>query len=135
MSTFGSIEITETGLDAAQLWLEVISHNMANLNTIRPADEEPFRALLLELAEGSVPLSEGGTGVDIVGLREIEGEPVRVQDPDHPFADDEGYVTMPVVDLAAHMTDLIIASRQFQLNVRMLEANREAYQSALRIGT
>ena len=32
------------------------------------------------------------------------------------------------------MTDLLIASRQFQLNVRMLEANREAYQSALRIG-
>jgi flagellar basal-body rod protein FlgC len=135
MSTFGSIDIVETGLDASQLWLDVISHNMANLNTIRPADEEPFRAMLLELTEGSTPLAEGGTGVEIVGLREIEGEPVRVQDPTHPFADEDGYVTMPVVDLAGHMADLIIASRQFQLNVRMLEANRAAYQSALRIGT
>jgi len=135
MSTFGSIDIVETGLGASQLWIEVISHNMANLNTIRPPDEEPFRAMLLELAEGSTPLAEGGTGVEIVGLQEIEGEPVRVQDPEHPFADDQGYVTMPVVDLAGHMADLMIASRQFQLNVRMLEANREAYQSALRLGS
>lgn len=135
MSTFGSIDIVETGLDTSQLWLNVISHNMANLNTIRPSDEEPFRALLLELREGSTQLADGGTGVEAVGLREIEGEPVRVQDPDHPLADEDGYVTMPVVDLAGHMADLIIASRQFQLNVRMLESNREAYQSALRIGT
>jgi flagellar basal-body rod protein FlgC len=133
MSTFGSIDIVETGLDTSQLWIEVISHNMANLNTIRPAGEEPFRAMLLELSEGTTQLADGGTGVEVVGMREIEGEPVRVQDPDHPLADEDGYVTMPVVDLAGHMADLIIASRQFQLNVQMLEANREAYQSALRI--
>jgi flagellar basal-body rod protein FlgC len=134
MGTFGSIDIVDTGLSTSQLWLEVISHNMANLNTVRPADEEPFRAMLLELSEGSTQLANGGTGVEVVGLREIQGEPVRVQDPDHPMADEEGYVTMPVVDLAGHMADLIIASRQFQLNVQMLQANREAYQSALRIG-
>ena len=134
MSTFGSIDIVETGLSTSQLWIEVISHNMANLNTVRPADEEPFRAMLLELSEGDTQLADGGTGVEALGLREMEGEPVRVQDPSHPFADEDGYVTMPVVDLGAHMTDLLIASRQFQLNVRMLEANREAYQSALRIG-
>ena len=58
MSTFGSIDIVETGLDTSQLWIEVISHNMANLNTVRGPDEEPFRALLLELREGDTQLAD-----------------------------------------------------------------------------
>ena len=55
-------------------------------------------------------------------------------DPDHPSADAQGYVTMPLVDLAGQMTDLILATRSYQMNVQVLQDAREAYQTALRIG-
>jgi flagellar basal-body rod protein FlgC len=134
MSAFGSIDLSATGLNASRLWIEVISHNMANLDTIRPSDEEPFRALLLEVAENRNSLARGGGGVVAVGLHRSERTAQRVQDPDHPFADENGTVVRPVVDMATEMSNLIIATRLYQVNLRTIESSREAYASALRIG-
>ena len=53
MGAFDAIDIAQTGADISQLWLEAIAHNIANVNTIRSADEEPFRAKLVH-AEGGV---------------------------------------------------------------------------------
>jgi len=134
MSMFGSIDISATGLDTARLWLEVISHNMANLDTVRPSNEEPFRALLLEVQENTDKLADGGGGVLPTGLQRVTGEPQRVYDPDHPLADADGTLIRPVVELAAEMSNLIIATRMYQVNLRAIQSSQEAYQSALRIG-
>jgi flagellar basal-body rod protein FlgC len=134
MSMFGSIDISATGLDTARLWLEVLSHNMANLDTVRPSEEEPFRALLLEVQENTQQLGRGGGGVAAAGLRRTTGEPQRVYDPDHPLADADGTLIRPVVELAAEMSNLIIATRMYQVNLRAIQSSQEAYQSALRIG-
>ena len=131
---YGSIDISATGLDTARLWLEVISHNMANLDTVRPSDQEPFRALLLEVEESTQQLARGGSGVTPSGLQRSTGEPQRVYDPDHPLADADGTLIRPVVELAAEMSNLIIATRMYQVNLRAIQSSQEAYQSALRIG-
>jgi len=55
-------------------------------------------------------------------------------DPNHPHADEDGNVTLPVVDLTAQMHDLIVANRTYQANARTIQTAHEAYQSALRIG-
>ena len=134
MPAFSSIDISETGLDMSRLWLEVISHNMANLDTVRSTDEEPFRAVLLEVAENPQNLGRGGGGVTPVALRRSDETSVLAMDPDHPLADERGLVQLPVVDLASEMSNLIIASRLYQVNLRAIESSREAYASALRIG-
>jgi flagellar basal-body rod protein FlgC len=134
MSMFGSIDISATGLDTARLWLEVLSHNMANLDTVRPSGEEPFRALLLEVQENTQQLGRGGGGVAATGLERRTGDPQRVYDPDHPLADADGTLVRPVVELAAEMSNLIIATRMYQVNLRAIQSSQEAYQSALRIG-
>jgi len=72
--------------------------------------------------------------VEVAAVMRQPGEPTRVFDPDHPSADAQGYVTMPLVDLAGQMTDLILATRSYQMNVQVLQDAREAYQTALRIG-
>jgi len=63
-----------------------------------------------------------------------QGEPSIVYHPDHPSANAQGYVTMPLVDMAGQMADLIIATRSYQMNVQVLQDAREAYQTALRLG-
>lgn len=124
---FDGIDVANTGVGFAQTWIETISHNLANVNTVRSGDEDPFRARLL-VAQERVD------GVAVGGLREHDGEAAIVHDPTHPLADDDGNVVMPVVDMGGQMTDLLIAQRTYQANLRALSSAQEAYQAALRIG-
>lgn len=129
---FDAMDIAASGIGLGRRWLDVVAHNLANVSTIRGGEEEPFRAKLLVVEERRT--SDGGRGVTVAGTVEAGGDPARVFDPEHPLADDEGYVTMPVVDMAGQMNDLLIASRTYQANLRVLEASREAYQAAVRLG-
>lgn len=133
MSTFGAIDIAASGLGVSKFWMDTIGHNLANVNTVRPAGEEPFRAQLVVAQEVGQP-GGVGQGSRVAAVVRQEGDaPIRF-DPAHPLADEDGYVTDPVVDMAGQMTDLIVASRSYQMNLRVLEDAREAYQAALRLG-
>lgn len=133
MGAFDAIEIAASGADVSQLWLEAIAHNIANVNTIRSADEEPFRAKLVH-AEEALDGAGVGTGTRAVEIVESQGEPMWVFDPEHPLASEEGYVVRPVVELAKEMADMIAAQRSYQMNLQVIRTNEETYQAALRIG-
>jgi flagellar basal-body rod protein FlgC len=134
MSAFSGIDIARTGVGFSKYWLENLAHNLANVNTVRPAGEEPFRARLVVARSLGGEIVPTGSGVAVGDVREQDGDPPRVFDPGNSLADEAGYLTMPVVDMAAQMSDLIIAQRSYQANLRAIETAREAYQSALRIG-
>ena len=133
MGAFDAIDIAQSGADVSQLWLEAIAHNIANVNTIRSADEEPFRAKLVH-AEEALNGAGIGEGTRAVQILESGGEPMWVFDPDHPLASEEGYVVRPVVELAKEMADMIAAQRSYQLNLQVIKTNEETYQAALKIG-
>jgi flagellar basal-body rod protein FlgC len=75
-----------------------------------------------------------GTGAYVSGVAFGSGEGRMVYQPDHPFADAQGMVRVPDLDLSAQMTNLIIAQRAYQANVTVFERARDAYQRALEIG-
>jgi flagellar basal-body rod protein FlgC len=104
------------------------------VNTVRPAGEEPFRARFVVAQALGAEFAPTGSGVEVGAVVEDGRDPTRVHDPQHPLADAAGYVTQPVVDLAGQMTDLMLANRTYQMNLKTVETAREAYQSALRIG-
>jgi flagellar basal-body rod protein FlgC len=134
-STFSGIDIGRTGIGFAHYWMDTIGHNMANVNTVRATGDEPFRARLVvaqELTDDVI--APTGSGVAVRDVVADDRDPNLVYDPNHPLADELGYVSMPVVDLSGQMTDLIIANRTYQANARMISGAREAYESALRIG-
>lgn len=132
---FSGIDIANTGLGFNKFWLDNVSHNLANLNTVRPGDEEPYRArVVVAQPVGESPYAESGSGVVARDVVEQGGEAARVFAPDHPLADEEGYLVRPVVDLAAQMTDLMIAQRSYQTNARSMQASKQAYEAALQIG-
>lgn len=129
MSMFGALDAASTGVNLGRTWMDSISDNVANVNTVRPAGQEPFRARLV--VAQSLP---GTGGVGISGITEQGGAPQVVYDPESPLADADGYVTRPVVDLSTEMTNLLVASRHYQANLSVMTAAREAYQAALGIG-
>jgi flagellar basal-body rod protein FlgC len=134
-TTFSSLQIGRTGVGFAHNWLDTISHNLANSNTVTTPGEEPFRALrpvAQPLQAG--PFGDNGSGVVMGAQVRQQGAAPVTYDPAHPLADEDGLVQLPVLDLNGMMVDLIVAQRHYQANVRTIQSAKEAYESALRLG-
>jgi flagellar basal-body rod protein FlgC len=135
MSAFSAMDIGRTGVGFAHHWIDTIAHNLANVNSATEPGGDPFRALRpVARPLGSSPFAPTGSGVVMGGQVRQGGEPPRTYDPAHPFADEEGMVTLPLVDMGSQMVDLMIAQRAYQANLRTVESAKEAYQAALRLG-
>ena len=132
MAAFGAIDIARSGVGFSSYWMETVAHNIANSETVRPADQQPVRSRMVVAQE--LRAGDTGNGVAVADVRELESEPVRTYDPASPMADAEGYVYQPQVDLAAQMTDLMIANRSYQANLRAMQTGKEAYETAMRLG-
>lgn len=129
MGAFKALDIAATGANLGRTWLEVVAHNIANVNTVRPASEEPFRAKLVIAQERA-----GGDGVMVAGMASSQAEPQQVYDVGNPLADADGRLVRPVVDLAGQMTDMMAAQRSYQANLSVIRSSREAYEAAMRLG-
>ena len=127
--TFDAIGISGTGLTLHRKWLDAVSDNLANINTVKPTDGEAFRARYVVAQEG-----EGTTGVYVAGAAYGSAEGRMVYEPAHPLADEEGYVRYPDIDLASQMGQLIMAQRGYQANAAVVDRAKETYQAALQIG-
>jgi flagellar basal-body rod protein FlgC len=101
---------------------------------VRPATEEPFRASRPVFKQLMVGDGVPGDGVAVVGIEHSADDPQKVFDPANPLAGADGYVTRPVVDLSAEMSDMMVAGRVYQANLRAVESARDRYQAALRLG-
>jgi flagellar basal-body rod protein FlgC len=128
MSAFDQLNIAGSGLAVHQSWLDSLSDNIANVNTIRPTSGPAFQASYL-MAQ---PLSGGGVQVSGTALGDPEGRVVH--QPDHPMADANGNVRQPDIDMASQMSQLIIAQRGFQAQVQVVKNAQDTYASALSIG-
>ena len=119
MSMFGALDAASSGVALGRTWLDSISDNVANSNTVRPAGQEPYRAKLV--VARSLP---GTEGVGVQGIQEQGGQPEVVYDPENPLADGDGYVTRPVVDLAFE-SGWIRGIRPSHLPIEILEGMAE----------
>ena len=125
---FGALDAAATGVRLGRVWMDTISDNVANANTVRPAGELPYRAREV------VARSLDGRGVAAAGIVEQGGAPEVVHDPDNPLADADGYVTRPKVDLSDEMTKMLMAGRLYQANLSVMQQARDAYSTALQMG-
>jgi flagellar basal-body rod protein FlgC len=129
MSVFSVIGIAGTGATVYRKWLDAVSDNIANLNTVRATSEAAYQEKRV-IAE---PMPGGG--VQVAGtMAGSSAEGKLVYEPTHPLADAEGYVRYPDVDLSSEMTQLIMAQRGYQANLSSVDRAREAYQAALQLG-
>jgi flagellar basal-body rod protein FlgC len=127
--TFDAIGIAGTGLTLHRKWLDAVSDNLANINTVKPTDGAAFQARYVLAREG-----EGTTGVYVAGAAYGDAAGRLVYEPNHPLADAEGYVRYPDIDLASQMGQLIMAQRGYQANAAVVDRAKETYQAALQIG-
>ena len=129
---FHSLGISGSGMDVYQTWLDAIADNVANVNTIRPTDEPAFQERFVIASSVEAGGRPAGARVAAAEFGNPLGRTVHM--PEHPFADEDGFVRIPDMELSDQMTHLLIAQRAYQANVSTFRAAREAYQRALEIG-
>lgn len=152
MSIFHGMNTTASALTAQRLRMDVISSNMANAETTRAkmvdGEWQAYRrksvtlqpmegsfSSFLNIARGTSNKSEVENGVKVSGVKEDTETPFKlVYDPSHIDANEEGYVAMPNVDPLREMVDLISATRSYEANVTVFNANKAMLSKALEIG-
>jgi flagellar basal-body rod protein FlgC len=148
MGLFDAIDASGSGLSAERLRMDVTSENLANAQTTKGADGQPYRRKEVVLQEaGAAGTSfasvlssiqggrSGGAGVDrgvtVSGIVEDQTALKRIYDPGHPDADKNGYVTMPNVNTVTEMTDLISSSRAYEANVTAMQTAKTMFTKTL----
>jgi flagellar basal-body rod protein FlgC len=144
MGMFDGLEISASGLTAERMRMDVTAQNLANAQTTRGADGQPYRRKEVVLAERQGPGSfgaalagamstDGPKGVEVAAISEDQTPLKRVYDPSHPDADADGYVQMPNVDTVAEMVDLISAQRAYEANVTAMQAAKQMFAKTLEL--
>ena len=130
---FGAMGIAGTGLTVYRKWLDAVSDNIANMNNASATNADAFQARYV--VAQAVDYGGGTEGVQVGGAvlsGKTEGR--MVYEPDHPLADENGYVKYPDIDLGDQMSQLMMAQRGYQANVAVIERAKDAYTAALRLG-
>lgn len=133
MSVFSGMRISASGLSAERMRMDVISSNVANVKTTRTEEGGAYRRKVATFSE-NYDEKLGMLGVKTVSIQEDQSPLRRLYEPDHPDADEEGYVEYPNVDLLVEMSDLIAASRAYESNIDTLNAQKNMISKALEIG-
>jgi flagellar basal-body rod protein FlgC len=143
MGMFDALEISASGLTAERMRMNVVAENLANAQTTRGADGQPYRRKEVVLQErGGFGAALAGAmaargaragGVQVAQVAEDQTPLKRVYDPGHPDADAEGYVQMPNVDAVSEMVDLISAQRAYEANVTAMQAAKQMFAKTLEL--
>ena len=144
MSVFGAMDVSATGMTAQQVRTDIISQNIANVNTTRDAKGKAYKRKTVVFEEKSYPTFDEslsfatghtGKGVKVTQIVEDPSEGRMVYGPSQPDAGKNGYVTYPNVNTVTEMTNLIDATRAYEANVTVLNSTKGMALKALEIGS
>jgi len=135
-----AITASASALSAERTRIEVAVSNMANAESTRGPDGQPYRRRDVVLAADRTSSFDtamgqaGAVGVSVAALVEDQSPFRRRYEPSHPDADAEGFVALPNVEPQNEMVDLIGASRAYQANLTAISLIRDLVAKALELG-
>jgi len=138
-----AIKISASGLAAQRTRLNVLSSNLANANSTKNAEgtgpykrKDPiFQEISAEDFDKHLDrASKNLSGVKVTDVVEDQSPGARIFDPNHPDADQDGYVMMPNVNPVTELTDIMTTSSSYEANVSAIRSARDMISAALSIG-
>jgi flagellar basal-body rod protein FlgC len=137
--------ISSSGMAAQRMRMNTISSNIANINTTRTPEGGAYRRKdvifesMPEVKNFGEILSVNSPQADMqrVQVTDVISDrkaPLLKYEPDHPDANEEGYVAYPNINLMEEMTNMIQATRSYEANVQSLQSSKDMALSALEIG-
>lgn len=138
MNLIAGIDITAGALNAEKTRLDIVAQNIANAQATRTPSGGPYQRQVVsfetELVRRAGPAGPALQSVKISSITPDRSPGQQVYDPQHPDAGPDGLVTMPNVNLAYEMVDLITASRAYEANLSVVKNAHQMAMKALDIG-
>lgn len=134
MSLFKVFDISGSALRAQTVRLNTTASNMANVDSISSSTATTYRARQPVFAAQLDAAGDEAIGVDVLGIVESQAPLRREYRPDHPLADQQGYVNLPNVNPVEEMANMISASRSYQTNVEVLNTSKQMLMRTLALG-
>jgi flagellar basal-body rod protein FlgC len=139
MSLDRALDISLSAILAEREHMEVISSNIANINTTNSIGGGPYRRKIAVFQEKPLSFQEvlekevtkTGGGVEIADVVEDPSSFQKVYNPSHPDADKDGLVSLPNVDLSKEMVDLVYSSKLYEININVFTTTRKMVQDTL----
>jgi flagellar basal-body rod protein FlgC len=131
---YGTLDVSTSGLIANRVRLEAISANIAGKDAILNAkgEYEPFRRRIAMLAQGD-PSRDSSQGVHVAAIALDDGPLRLMYEPDSEFADANGYVGYPNVDIVVEQMNAMEAQRSYEANITAIEATKSMISVALQM--
>ena len=132
---FGSFDISASALTAQRVRIETIASNMANVGSVGKFDVElgrniPYHRQVVEFQP--VHLGDGRVGVGVSEVRHETGE-IKLPKPGSKYADKNGFVYYPDIDLASETVDAMEAKQAYEANITAIETTKAMMNATLRI--
>ena len=143
MDFMTAMQIGASGLTAQRMRMDTIASNLANIETTRTPEGGPYKrkdvmfaALPLDPFSSTFneALADQVRQVQVAEVVEDQSAPTMVFNPNHPDANDKGYVAMPNINLMEEMVNLINATRSFEANIQSLNAAKSMALRAIDLG-
>jgi flagellar basal-body rod protein FlgC len=144
MSLNNIFDIAGSGMNAQSVRLNTTASNIANAESASSSSDTVYRGRhpvfaasynqLLGNPSGANTAEQSSVGVGVTGIVESDAPLQTRYEPNHPLADEEGYVYYPNVNVVEEMTNMISASRSFQVNVEIMNSAKQMVQRVLTLG-
>ena len=138
INVLNGIASSSSALEAERVRLEVIAENIANANTTRGADGQPYQrqqVTFQNVLNNQVNAMGAGTSnVQVAAIQKDTRQPRLIYSPGHPDANAQGMVAVPDINIHEEMADLLTASRAFEANLAVVKNSRAMANQTLSIG-
>ncbi len=136
MSMFKIFDTAASGMSAQSLRLNLVASNMANADAVSSSLDQTYRsrqAVFKTVFDQANP-DGAANGVKVAGVLESQAPLVQEYAPDHPLANDQGYIFRPNVNMVEEMANMMSASRSYQSNVEVANAAKQLLIATIRMG-
>nr|WP_255511291.1 flagellar basal body rod protein FlgC [Zobellella iuensis] len=134
---FKVFDISGSAMSAQSVRLNTTASNLANADSVSSSINETYRARKPVFAadlDRALSDRQESVGVKVLGIVETNKPLQKEFRPDHPMADQDGFIYKPNVNVVEEMTDMLSASRNYQTNVQVADAAKQMLQQTLRLG-
>jgi flagellar basal-body rod protein FlgC len=132
---FKILDISATGMHAQTVRLNTVASNMANADSISSNKDEVYRSkqpVFQTILEGN--LQEPTGGVRVKEVVESQAPAVMEYNPNHPFADEKGYIFRPNVNVVEEMANMMSASRSYETNIEVMNTSKQLLLRTIQLG-
>ena len=129
-------DVASRSMSAQLVRLNTIASNLANAGNISGTEDEAYRAMkpIFKTTYAANVKDSGISTTEVAGITTSERRPERTYMPNHPLADDDGFVFAAAVNVEEEFVEMLEAKRQYANNVEVGTTLRALMMRTINMG-